>query len=424
MSVQQTAFRLGESGVDDSSFLKALEGESNFNIRRAMERLREGLFDPVAVRLLTAHEEELKEKIGRGFKTLDAGKPSHLCIVGAYGQGKSHSLVFIQDLALKEGYAVSPINLDPREVPFYNFRQVYRELMGRLVLPDTDSLPARWRTWAKEQLKERKDSSGIPDLLPSQTPHVFKAILTAMASGNMLLSERARKSRKHAAYRPKEFPILLSRALEGEAVPVHQLRNVLRYRRVSFYGDGSLSFRGIDPFVQMVESLPDLFRRMGYRGWVLLFDEGESIAQMNVSARSKSYRLLDRLLRPESGSAPSFLYPVFAFTDDFFQRVRDEDYDRVLVRRDTEVSVFDRNYAEEWQNLNVYRLHDLSRGEWEELSRKLVQLHAKAYSWQPSLSSMLKEMADRLDAMSGQETRLKLKALVDCLDLSHQKEIL
>jgi hypothetical protein len=410
----------------DASFRDALEAEDAFNVRRAMERLREGLFDPVAVRLLTAHEERLKGEVERDFRAVDAGKSPHLCIVGAYGQGKSHSLVYIQDMALREGFAVSRINLDPREVPFQSYREVYRELMGRLRIPASGaSFPALWRKWAQQQIKEREDlQRGVLDILPNRMPHYFKAVLAAMAHGNISLSEREKKMKKHAAFRPKEFPTLLARALTGETVPIQRLINIFKYREVSFYRDGSLSCRGVEPYFLMTQALSQLFKEMGYRGWVLLFDEGESITQVSVFARSKSYRLLHRMFGVAGDSEPTFLYPVFAFTDDFFQRVQQEDYDKILVRGEQEIPYFDRNYARAWQSLNTYRLHDLTRKEWEELSRKLISLHAKAYDWQPPEDRVAHEMASRLEAMHNQETRLKLKALVDSLDLAQQEQVL
>jgi hypothetical protein len=408
----------------DAPFEPAVEKVKNFEIRRAVERLREGLFDPVAVRLLTAHEERLRKEIESNLDSCNAGKSPSLCVVGAYGQGKSHSLFYVQDLALRAGFVTSLVNLDFREIPFHDFRAVYRELLGRAQFPDSGvPFPARWRRWAQEQLKERDSGEGILDLIPDGMPHLFRAVLAAMVRRNVSLSEKEKGLKKHAAYRPTEFPALLVRALEGEAVPVRQLRNTLKYRQVAFHGDGPLSCRGSEPFIEMVRGLSRLFRKMGYRGWVLLFDEGESIAQGNIFARGKAYRLLHRLFAPEDSSA-AFLYPVFGFTDDFFARVQSEDYDRAFTRRGKEIRLFDRNYAVEWRNLNVYRLDDLSRREWQELSRRLARLHAQAYGWNPPEALAAREMANRLDAMRGGETRFKLKALVDCLDRVQQARLL
>jgi hypothetical protein len=215
----------------------------------------------------------------------------------------------------------------------------------------------------------------------------------------------------------------LARALRGETVPVFRLKNAFEFHRISFYKDGPLRPRGIEPFMGMIRALSCLFRQMGYRGWVILFDEAESIAQANVSARSKSYSLLHRMFAPD-GSGQAFVYPVFAFTDDFFQRVRQEDYEKVKVRGEREIPCFQRNYAREWERLTIHRLQELSRKEWAELSRRLVRLHGTAYGWQPPEERLIREMAGRIGAMRSQETRLKLKALVDCMDLVHQERIL
>ncbi|MDP2646352.1 MAG: DUF2791 family P-loop domain-containing protein [Desulfobacterales bacterium] len=412
----------GEFLPDEApAFRQELEKEDDFHIRRAVERLREGLFDPVAVRLLTAHEQNLRRQVQQCFETLDGGGSAHLCIVGAYGQGKSHSLVYIKDFALREGFVASLINLDPREVPLGRFREVYRQLMARLELPDGQgSFAARWKSWARQQMRERQALRADPaGLLPERMPRFFRAVLAAMANGNVCLSEKEKGLKKHARFRPQEFPLLLARCLEGEAIPVSRMRHVFKYRQVSFLKDGPLGCRGVDPFMEMIHALARLFRQMGYRGWVLLFDEAESIGQANVLARGKSYRLLQRLIAPD-GFEPAFVYPVFGFTDDFFERVREEDYEQVRVRGATTVPCFERNYAREWERLNICRLHDLSRQQWQVLSQKLIHLHAKAYGWQPPASRLARQMADRLDALGTQETRLKLKALVDCLDLVHQ----
>jgi hypothetical protein len=161
---------------------------------------------------------------------------------------------------------------------------------------------------------------------------------------------------------------------------------------------------------------------MGYRGWVLLFDEGESIAQVRITSRSRSYRMLDRVLYPETSVCS--LYPVFAFTDDFLRQVEEEEYDRVRVRGDLEIPYFEKNYADAWNDLTLYRLQDLSQREWDDLAEKLMRLHARAYRWKPTDAQVRREMAERLSGMQGQETRYKLKALVDQLDLAHQEQVL
>ena len=100
------------------------------------------------------------------------------------------------------------------------------------------------------------------------------------------------------------------------------------------------------------------------------------------------------------------------------------DYERVWVKNGVEISYFERNYAEAWRDLIVYRLQDLSRNEWDELTGKLMYLHAKAYRWQPPEDRVRQEMKGRLAELDGMETRFRLKALVDQLDIAHQEQVL
>ena len=118
-----------------------LHGYENFYLRRALERLREGLYDPVAVRLLTVGHEELDAWLHRDLQRLEAGEAVHLCVCGAYGQGKSHTLTYLHARALELGYVVSAINLDPRQVPWHLFPQVYRALMTAITFPAVPAAP-------------------------------------------------------------------------------------------------------------------------------------------------------------------------------------------------------------------------------------------------------------------------------------------
>ena len=398
-----------------------LSSESAFHLRRAVERLREGLFDPIAVRLLTARESRLKKIIDRDFQQIDHNKPTHLCICGAYGQGKSHSLNYIQDRALRENFVTSLINLDPREIPFHDMRRVYQALVASMRFPDTEaSLAAHWRAWVYSLSREDFENRVAP-LLHREMPHLFRAVLTAMAQKTVSLSKRQRGTKKHAAYRPREFPYLLSRALAGDVVPVYRLCHALKYRQVDFYKDESLTCKGAEPYLQMIRGLGWLFQMMGYRGWVLLFDEGESISQVRVTSRSRSYQILDIMLFPETAS--SFIYPIFAFTDDFFHKVDEEEYDRMRIRNEEEIPYFEKDYASAWTGIKRYLLHDLSAEEWYALIEKLMYLYAQAYQWQPE-ADVRRAMARRLSRMQGQETRYRLKGLVDELDLAHQAQIL
>src|SRR5438132_7199230 len=147
------------------SAVAAFRGYSAFQLRRLLERLREGLYDPLAVRLLTVHHEALDAKIQDDLLHAAADSSRHLCLCGAYGQGKSHTLAYLHEYALQQGYVVSAINLDPRAVPLHQFRQVYRALLRTMALPPATpdgagtprSFINTWQTWAGAQAHATAD---------------------------------------------------------------------------------------------------------------------------------------------------------------------------------------------------------------------------------------------------------------------------
>jgi hypothetical protein len=371
-----------------------------FFLRRSVERLRDGLFDQVAVNQLTVEKDRIETVFSKGLKTIEKGKSEHLCICGSYGQGKSHTLAYFNQLALSQGYATSVIPLDLREVPFHQFSIVYQSIMKKLSLPDGLKFTNAWKSRAERDFSE----------LLATMPHRFRMVLTAMLSSKRLTPKKS-SLKKIQAHRPKEHGAWLDKALMGYDIPTLHLKNVCKYREVEGYQEHSLICRGNDAYFQMVQSLGRVLKEMGYKGLLLFFDEAESITQGRLGPRVKSYDLLDRFFQSKN-----YVFPVFAFTDDFFDKVKSEPYDEKM-------DIFAKNYAESWKNLNILRLCDFSSQGWESLLERLMQLYSEAYQIKlpPQINQSLQSLVDKLDS---QETRVKLKALVNKLDIETQQILL
>ncbi|RLB93887.1 MAG: hypothetical protein DRH26_02730 [Deltaproteobacteria bacterium] len=417
--------------MDDSIFQDLLNKADNFELRRAVERLREGLFDPLGVQLLTTGRAKLDKAFYSGVQDLDNDKPSHLCICGAYGQGKSHSLNYIKQNALAQNFVVSYVNLDPRQVPFHDFKDVYRALMAGMEFPNKkNSFVNVWKTFARQWLALSENRyKTLRDLIPEQIPHRFKSILAAMAQKNISIPPKKRKLKKHAGFKPREFSWILKNALMGKNIPAWRLSSVFYYRQVSFYKESSLICRNQDQYLAMVQGMAELLQKIGFKGWLLLFDEGESIVQTRITCRSKSYGLLNKIFYPET-KKPGF-YPVFAFTNDFFTFLADEAYDRVKIKKNAkngtppmQIPYFSKNYSNAWKNVNIHTLHDLSSKEWEALVNKLIFVHGAAYGWNPPVALMESQMNLALSGLPGVEARLKFKSLVNHLDLEQQSQVM
>lgn len=372
-----------------------------FSLRRAVERLRDGLFDQEALTHLTVEKDQIENIFLKCLQAIEKGNSEHLCICGSYGQGKSHTLSYLNQLALSQGYATSIVQLDVRENPFHQFSFVYKSIMERLSLPNGKKFITAWKKWPDK---------GSLELLHTM-PHRFKMILTAMLCKYRQLTQQESSLKKHRDYQPKEYGDWLDRALMGYDIPAAHLKSICKYRQVEGYREKSLICRDNDSYFQMVQSLGGLLKEMGYKGLLLFFDEAESIGQVRLGYRVKSYHLLHQFFQTKS-----FVFPILAFTDDFFDKVNHESYEG-------DQAIFPENYAKAWQDLNIVRLQDFSSHGWESLLERLMQLYSQAYQVDllPQVKPNLLSLLNKLEA---QETRYKLKALVNKLDIETQHTLL
>ena len=369
-----------------------------FTLRRAVERLRDGLFDQVAVEHLTIIEERIKNVFTNSLNALGNGQSDHLCVCGSYGQGKSHTLTYLNQLALSLGFATSTVQLDLREIPFHQSAVVYRAIMEHLVLPDGKKFVNAWKHLAHQ------DAARLLDPMP----HRFKMILTAMLGHTRRLSAQERALKTHHDYKPQEYDFWLEQALMGYNIPITRLKNLFKYREITGYKEQSLHCRDNDSYIQMLQTLGNLLKKMEYKGLILFFDEAESIAQGRLNNRAKCYHILDHLFQGNNS-----VLPVFAFTDDFFDKVKHENYN-------DSKAIFPKNYADLWVDLNILHLQEFSAQGWELLLDRLMQLYSKAYQIDvpPHVKGSLQVLLDRVAA---NETRFKLKALVNKLDIETQQ---
>jgi len=62
--------------MDEKAFNVQINGTRNFHLRRAVERIREGLFHPLGVQWLTSGEEKLNQLFDRGAMVFPNGETS------------------------------------------------------------------------------------------------------------------------------------------------------------------------------------------------------------------------------------------------------------------------------------------------------------------------------------------------------------
>jgi hypothetical protein len=124
--------------------------------------------------------------------------------------------------------------------------------------------------------------------------------------------------------------------------------------------------------------MADLFRHLGFKGIVILFDEAEAIHSLNYySHQEKAYNNLLRIIE-QSRQFPR-CYFVYSTTPSFFD-----------------------NYSLFWphnQKVNaddIYELAPLTSDELYNLANKVLTIHCFAYAWKPSskIETSLKKISD------------------------------
>lgn len=227
------------------------------------------------------------------------GGSSFKMVVGVYGGGKTHFLYNIRDLAWKNNFAVSYVSLKSSgECPFYKLDLVYKAIINGLVPPlpleelaegYEAGIAAFLRTWYavkyisyQEQGIPEKEFRGaiLSEFRQIETSsvsfsHAIKAALTAEINND-----------------PETFE-LVSQWLKGEGYEkrIHGKHNILQKI------DQTTAF-------QMIRSLGQTIRQLGYSGLIILLDEAERIPSLSTKQREQHLSNLREII-DECGD-PSF----------------------------------------------------------------------------------------------------------------------
>ncbi len=241
---------------------------------------------PRGVRFYNVGNEKLLSVIENqylGSYLADGGAVFKL-VVGDYGSGKSHFLYCVRDLAWAHNFAVSKVDLSPRESPYDDQKRVYAAIASNILWhePGTTGEDERGLIRFLDGTLRRMtsphgldiDEPGAAELAEvrallqtlSMTPidsmsysRAVYAYFTATLEGKTLLRDS------------------LGRWLHSEEVSPDDMRN-LRSVSVTEKINKNNAFK-------MLRSLCQAVRALSYNGLILLFDEGDRM--LSVSGKSE-----------------------------------------------------------------------------------------------------------------------------------------
>ncbi len=256
-------------------------------------------------------------------------------VVGDYGSGKSHFLYCVRDRAWQRDFAVSKVDLSPKESPYDDQRRVYGAVASSIVWHELGGLAEDeygLGRFLEGTLRRIVSPHGLDlqDEGAEEIPEV-RAFLSTIASTHIdsLSFHKAVQGYFTALLRGQERrEDSLERWFQGEEVTPEDMRD-LRSIGVTEKINRNNAFK-------MLRSLCQAVRALGYTGLALLFDEGDRMLSIGGKAEKTATdnlrEVIDRCREDLPGALfmyavpPDFLHTVVPKYPALQQRVQAADY--------------------------------------------------------------------------------------------------
>jgi hypothetical protein len=240
-------------------------------------------------------------------------------VVGDYGSGKSHFLYCVRDRAWQRQFAVSKIDLSPKESPYDDQRRVYAAVASAIVWHELGSLTedeVGLTRFIESTLRRLLASHqmDIQDEGAESVPEV-RALVQTLESTVMdsLSFHKAILGYCYALFRGQERRMeSLERWLLGEEVSPEDMRD-LRQIGVTEKINKQNAFK-------MLRSLCQAVRALGYNGLALLFDEGDRMLSIGGKAEKVATDNLREVIDRCREELPGALF-MYAVPPDFLHTI-------------------------------------------------------------------------------------------------------
>ena len=367
----------------------------DMDARRIIEALRSGVPSRAVGSYFTEARPKLMERMDKELKmTSREGKSHGMIIKGRYGEGKTHLLNTVISMAHAENMVVSMIPLS-KEIPMSKLHQVYQRLMQNTYLPN------RNQPGFMDQVDARlKDSEFASDLMLFVNTELPRNRIAWLLKAYMK-EERI------------EDKIKMQADFEGDFLSDAAIKKYYRtnYKTPAKFTETFVKTKHTMDYFRFISYL---FERMGYKGWVILFDEAELTGRIsNKKQRMLAYENMAQfLIDPVLNSA----FSLFAFT---------ASYDDDVIEGKHEFDILEELYPDNPEPIQTVlnmilkapSLIPLSNKEIHDILEGIIELHGHGYGWNPGIDADL--LACRISG-AGYLLRTKLRAAIEYLDQRFQ----
>lgn len=363
-------------------------------------------------RLEGALDDELKQ-VAQGGAVFKA-------VRGEYGSGKTFFARWIQERALRLGFATAEVQISETETPLHRLETVYRRLMERLSTVDVRQgalraiLDAWFFTLEQDVLAEGEVEESDTATLVERTNKLMERRLAAVTRSAPALAAALRGYREALARDESAIAEGLLSWLSGQPNVAAEVKRAAKIK-------GEIDHFGALSFLQ---GLLVVLRDSGHPGLLLVLDEVETLQRVRSDVRDKGLNALRQLIdEVDSGRFPG-LYVLVTGTHAFYEGPQGVQRLPPLAQRlhvdfQTEAR-FDNPRAVQ------IRLPGFDQGRLEEVGRKVRDLFAE-HADEPErirrladdayVAALARAVTGRLGGKVGIAPRVFLKKLVgDVLD--------
>ncbi len=377
-----------------------------FQARAIIEGLRKGLVPTEYVAFFTVGrqnwlkfvEEDLDNFIAEG-----GGKVRF--INGDYGDGKTHFMSVIRQLALQKNFASSFVVLT-RDIPIHKFEIVYQEIVSQLRGRfDGVGIRSLIQHWIEEQKKGEVDLETLFNSL-RQMAKMDRNFANALIG---MFHTTPPSSEKESSEETVSSQEILYRWFEGKKVAKKELAKFHVFETLTKINSKNF-----------LKSLVVFLKLTGHKGLILLFDELEIVLAQGASIRNAAYENI-RLLMDNTEHA-EYLQLFFALIPDVLLSEKGfKSYDALWSRVRT---VGDSDAVNYRSTLIDLHKTPLQRQELINLAVFLRKIHEISYRWSAEQSvsnDLIVEMCQKQEEMGVlSEVRLFIKQMIRYLDMAEQ----
>lgn len=371
---------------------------SDYNARHVIEALRSGIPSrEVGEYFSEARPAMIRKVRDRLINVSETGHADGMIITGRYGEGKTHLLNTVFNMAFSENMAVSFISLG-KETPIDKPYLLYQKIIANTYIPGAAQPGFR------PKLEELTQGSGVA------------GDLMAYSAKELQTDKLYYLLRAFFGTQDEEERYTFLSDLEGDFTTGALIRR--SYRRIygspaKFNQNFSKTKHGMDYFY----FISHFFKALGYNGWVLLFDETELMGGLGKKTRVKSYEKMQEFLRP----SPKLegVFSLFALSSSYSEDVIDKKNEIENIRETyaEDPEAMARAMATVNDMLNAPELVPLTKSEIMQVLLSIQDFHGRAYDWHPEVSA---ESIYAATEAGGYLLRTKIRAAIEFFDQLYQ----